>query len=60
MFAFAQVYSAGPTTPSSPTEHPPCPARRPRRMLPALRHVLLGINAHVNYDLPQAMLLGNY
>lgn len=24
--------------------------------LPALRHVLLGVNAHVNYDLPQAML----
>jgi Family of unknown function (DUF5995) len=24
--------------------------------LPALRHVLLGINPHVNYDLPQAML----
>jgi hypothetical protein len=24
--------------------------------LPALRHVLLGINAHVNFDLPQAML----
>ncbi|SOD70428.1 hypothetical protein SAMN05892883_0128 [Jatrophihabitans sp. GAS493] len=24
--------------------------------LPVLRHVLLGINAHVNYDLPQAML----
>lgn len=24
--------------------------------LPALRHVLLGINAHVNYDLPQAIL----
>jgi Family of unknown function (DUF5995) len=24
--------------------------------LAALRHVLLGINAHVNYDLPQAML----
>jgi hypothetical protein len=24
--------------------------------LPALRRVLLGINAHVNYDLPQAML----
>jgi hypothetical protein len=23
---------------------------------PALRHVLLGINAHVNYDLPQALL----
>ena len=27
---------------------------RPR--LPPLRHVLLGINAHVNYDLPQALL----
>ncbi len=24
--------------------------------LPQLRHVLLGINAHVNYDLPQALL----
>ncbi|TDO44603.1 hypothetical protein EV643_115103 [Kribbella sp. VKM Ac-2527] len=24
--------------------------------VPALRHVLLGINAHVNYDLPQALL----
>jgi uncharacterized protein DUF5995 len=24
--------------------------------LPALRHVLLGVNAHINYDLPQAML----
>jgi hypothetical protein len=24
--------------------------------LPALAHVLLGINAHVNYDLPQALL----
>jgi hypothetical protein len=24
--------------------------------LPALRHLLLGINAHVNYDLPQALL----
>ena len=37
--------------------------RRPWRLafdapaeLPALRHVLLGINAHVNYDLPQALL----
>ena len=25
--------------------------------LPPLRHVLLGINAHVNFDLPQALLL---
>ena len=24
--------------------------------LPALRHVLFGINAHINYDLPQALL----
>ena len=24
--------------------------------LPALRHVLLGINAHINFDLPQALL----
>ena len=24
--------------------------------LPSLRHVLLGINAHINYDLPQALL----
>ena len=24
--------------------------------LPPLRHVLLGINAHINYDLPQALL----
>src|ERR1035437_9879931 len=24
--------------------------------LPPLRHILLGINAHVNYDLPQALL----
>ncbi len=26
------------------------------RSLPALRHVLLGMNAHINYDLPQALL----
>ena len=24
--------------------------------LPPLRHVLLGMNAHINYDLPQALL----
>src|SRR5215467_10518768 len=41
--------------------HPAAP--RPWRLafeapedLPALGHVLLGINAHVNYDLPQALL----
>jgi hypothetical protein len=39
------------------------PVPRPWRLafdapaeLPPLRHVLLGINAHVNYDLPQALL----
>jgi hypothetical protein len=39
------------------------PVTRPWRLafdapadLPPLRHVLLGINAHVNYDLPQALL----
>ena len=60
--AFADLYlrshdadlSSDPTTP---------PAPRPWRLafdadpqLPALRHVLFGINAHVNYDLPQALL----
>ena len=30
------------------------PAERPRD--PPLRHVLFGMNAHVNYDLPQALL----
>src|SRR5215468_7078259 len=29
-------------------------AAQPR--LPAVRHVLLGMNAHINYDLPQALL----
>lgn len=39
------------------------PVPRPWRLafdaeasLPALRHVLLGINAHINYDLPQSLL----
>ncbi len=27
-----------------------------QRSLPALQHVLLGMNAHINYDLPQALL----
>jgi len=30
-------------------------AAQPR--LPAVRHVLLGMNAHINYDLPQALLV---
>lgn len=31
-------------------------AARDRSDLPPLRHVLLGLNAHINYDLPQALL----
>jgi hypothetical protein len=31
-------------------------AARDRSDLPPLRHVLLGMNAHINYDLPQALL----
>jgi hypothetical protein len=31
-------------------------AARDRPGLPPLRHVLLGMNAHINYDLPQALI----
>jgi hypothetical protein len=31
-------------------------AAREQHNAPALRHVLLGMNAHINYDLPQALL----
>ncbi len=31
-------------------------AARDRTDLPPLRHVLLGMNAHINYDLPQALI----
>lgn len=31
-------------------------AARDRADLPPLRHVLLGMNAHINYDLPQALI----
>ncbi|MGI5240874.1 DUF5995 family protein [Dactylosporangium sp. CA-139066] len=31
-------------------------AARERPDAPALRHVLLGMNAHINYDLPQALI----
>ncbi len=31
-------------------------AAREQHDAPALRHVLLGMNAHINYDLPQALL----
>ncbi|HEY7047519.1 MAG TPA: DUF5995 family protein [Jatrophihabitantaceae bacterium] len=52
--AFAELYLAALDAPVAP---------RPWRLafsappeLPPLRHVLLGVNAHVNYDLPQALL----
>jgi hypothetical protein len=32
-------------------------AGRQQPARPALRHVLLGMNAHINYDLPQALLM---
>jgi hypothetical protein len=56
--AFAELYVAaldahlGGGTPSRPWRL----AFQAPADLPALRHVLLGINAHVNYDLPQALL----
>jgi len=56
--AFAELYvdaldaHLGEGTPSRPWRL----AFDAARDLPALRHVLLGINAHVNYDLPQALL----
>jgi hypothetical protein len=56
--AFAQLYLDALAADLAGTRVP-----RPWRLafdapaeLPALRHVLLGINAHVNYDLPQALL----
>lgn len=55
---FAELYLAaldahlGDGSPSRPWRL----AFEPPPGLPALRHVLLGINAHVNYDLPQALL----
>jgi hypothetical protein len=56
--AFAELYIT-----ALDAELAGAPVPRPWRLafqapaeLPALRRVLLGINAHVNYDLPQAML----
>ncbi len=58
--AFAQLYldafdawEAG-RQPSGPWQVAFATARDPA--VPPLRHVLLGINAHVNFDLPQALL----
>ena len=56
--AFADLYLA-----ALDADLPGRPVPRPWRLAfdapaacPPLRHVLLGINAHVNYDLPQALL----
>jgi hypothetical protein len=54
---FADLYLQALASPS-----PPGPWRiafdtaRHRVDLPPLRHVLLGMNAHINYDLPQALI----
>ncbi len=57
---FAQLYlDAHDAHEAGHTAHVPRPWRLAFAAdpgLPALVHVLLGINAHVNYDLPQAML----
>lgn len=56
---FADLYLAALDLDLAGTEHPPRPWRlafgAPASLAP-LRHVLLGINAHINYDLPQALL----
>src|SRR4051794_1796481 len=59
---FADLYldaleeSLGGTTPSGPWEVAFSAATQPATALPPLRHVLLGMNAHINYDLPQALV----
>ena len=56
--AFAQLYLDA-LAASLAGRRPPGPwdiAFRAPAGLPALRHVLLGMNAHINYDLPQALL----
>jgi hypothetical protein len=42
--------------PSGPWKVAFAAADRQAATLPPLRHVLLGMNAHINYDLPQALL----
>lgn len=57
--AFAQLYLSALDAELSPGERVPRPWRLAFAVdpgLPPLRHVLLGINAHINYDLPQALL----
>jgi hypothetical protein len=52
--AFAELYLAALDAPVPARPWRLAFSARPE--LPPLRHVLLGINAHVNYDLPQALL----
>jgi hypothetical protein len=61
--AFARLYLDAFDAKVGAGPEPGTPVPRPWRLafeapadLPALRQVLLGINAHVNYDLPQALL----
>ncbi|MGA7206004.1 MAG: DUF5995 family protein [Specibacter sp.] len=57
--AFAQLYLAALDAELSSGARVPRPWRLAFDVdpgLPPLRHVLLGINAHINYDLPQALL----
>ena len=57
--AFANLYLTAFDSELSHDEKVPRPWRvafSAAPSLPPLRHVLLGINAHVNYDLPQALL----
>ncbi|HEY7176988.1 MAG TPA: DUF5995 family protein [Micromonosporaceae bacterium] len=59
--AFAQLYldALGADRRGDPVSGPwrvAFDTARTRPELPPLRHVLFGINAHINYDLPQALL----
>jgi hypothetical protein len=60
--AFAQLYlealeaDQGDELPSGPWQVAFGAADERAAGLPPLRHVLLGMNAHINYDLPQALL----
>jgi hypothetical protein len=54
---FAELYRQALASKSPPRPwHVAFDAAHHRVDLPPLRHVLLGMNAHINYDLPQALL----
>jgi Family of unknown function (DUF5995) len=52
--AFADLYLAA--LAADEPSHPWVAAFAAPESMPALRHVLLGMNAHINYDLPQSLL----